>query len=104
MILAFMRFIVDSSYSVMAPFFPIVLLEKGIPPEINGYIFSTFSAALILSAPLVGYYLSRYERMIFLRFGLMALGFSMLGFGLSCLIPKDLKTLFLVIVFICRAI
>lgn len=83
-----MRFIVDSSYSLMAPFLPQILKDKGVDESINGYIFSTFSAALIISAPLVGYYLSRYERMIFLRCGLFALGCSILGFGLSSMIDN----------------
>ena len=100
-ILALMRFVVDSSYSVMAPFFPQILDEKEVSVDINGYIFSTFSFALIVSAPLVGYYLARYQRMIFLRFGLISLGCAMLAFGFSTLIDNN-KTLFLVIVFIAR--
>lgn len=103
LLLAFMRFIVDSSYSVMAPFLPQILAEKGVDPSLNGYIFSTFSIALIFAAPMVGYYLARYERMIFLRCGLFILGLSMLGFGLSVLIEGH-KTTFLVVVFICRAL
>lgn len=102
LILAFMRFIVDSSYSIMAPIFPTVLSDKGIDPNVNGYIFSTFSAALLLSAPFVGYYLSRYERMIFLRIGLMCLGISMIGFGCSTYINDT--TTFLVVVYVCRFI
>lgn len=102
-LLAFMRFIVDSSYSIMAPFFPQILLEKNVPDEYNGYIFSTFSLTLILSSPFVGYYLERYERIIFLRVGMLLLAIAMFGFGASTYI-NDNQTLFLVIVFICRAI
>ena len=101
-LLALMRFVVDSSYSVMAPFFPQILDDKDIDPEYNGYIFSMFSFALIVSSPLVGYYLARYERMNFLRCGLFCLGCSMLTFGLSTLIPKEKSKLFLTIVFIAR--
>lgn len=100
-ILAMMRFVVDSSYSVMAPFFPQILEDKGVDIEFNGYIFSTFSFALILSAPLVGYYLARYDRMKFLRFGLVSLGCSMVAFGLSTLLHGQ-NTTFLIIVFIAR--
>lgn len=102
LILAFMRFIVDSSYSIMGPIFPTVLSDKGLDQSINGYIFSTFSAALLISSPFVGYYLSKYERMGFLRTGLFCLGVSMIGFGCSTYINN--QTGFLVLVFICRAI
>lgn len=60
LLLAFMRFVVDSSYSVMAPFFPQILEEHDIEESFMGYIFATFSFALIVSAPFVGYYLERY--------------------------------------------
>lgn len=99
-----MRFIVDSSYSIMAPIFPTVLKEKRIDPAVNGYIFSTFSAALLLSAPFVGYYLSKYERMNFLRCGLFCLGVSMIGFGCSTYVSADNPTGFLVLIYICRAV
>lgn len=46
----------------MAPFLPQVLNQKGVPEEYNGYIFSTFSAALIVTSPIIGYYLDRLTR------------------------------------------
>lgn len=100
-VLCLLRFIVDSSYSIMAPFFPQILENKGIPQDYNGYIFSTFSAALIVAAPIVGYSLDKFERQKFLQIGLLILGFTMMSFGFSSYINDT--TTYLVIIFISRA-
>lgn len=80
-----MRHIVDSTFSLIAPFLPQLLEQKDIKNSdwYRGIIFSTYSFAMMLSAPLVGYYLARYERTIFLRIGMFFLGCSIIGFGLS---------------------
>lgn len=88
--IAFMRHIVDSSYSLIAPFLPQLLKAKEITNEdfVRGFIFSTYSIAMMLSAPFITYYLARYERIILLRIGIILLGASILGFGLSFYLLK----------------
>lgn len=52
----------NSAYALIAPFFPIELIKVGVPIEMFGYIFSTYSLAVIVCSPLVGYFLTKFKR------------------------------------------
>jgi MFS family permease len=41
-------------YTVVAPYMPVVMLEKGVDGPTIGYIFAIFSFAVIVGSPLMG--------------------------------------------------
>jgi len=47
----------NSAYALIAPFQPLYLAKIGANPALNGYIFSTYSLAVILCSPVIGYFL-----------------------------------------------
>lgn len=73
----------------MAPFFPQILADKGIPADYNGWIFSIFSFTLIVTSPIIGYFLDRMQRARVLQVGLVLLGMSMIAFGYAILITDE---------------
>jgi MFS family permease len=95
-VLSGLRFVIDCSFSIMAPFFPQILADKGIPIAYNGWIFSIFSFTLIVTSPIIGFFLDRMQRTKVLQVGLILLGLSMIGFGFAILI-KDETTYIIVI-------
>lgn len=101
-VLAGLRFVIDCSFSIMAPFFPQILADKGIPVEYNGWIFSIFSFTLIVTSPIIGFFLDRMQRTKVLQVGLILLGLSMIGFGFACVI-KD-ETTYLIVILTMRGI
>ena len=101
-VLAGLRFVIDCSFSIMAPFFPQILADKGIPVAYNGWIFSVFSFTLIVTSPIIGFYLDKMQRAKTLQIGLILLGMSMIGFGFACLI-KD-ETTYLIVILSLRGV
>lgn len=90
----------NCAYALIAPFLPIELVKQGIPTHLFGYIFSTYSLAVILCSPLVGYFLTKFRRRNFVQFGLFMMGIAMLGFALASYIPS--KSGFLAVAFVSR--
>ena len=52
----------NCAYALIAPFLPLELIKAGIPMHLFGYIFSTYSLAVIICSPMVGYFLTKVRR------------------------------------------
>lgn len=64
--LSLIDFLTETSYSLIAPFLPLEVIEKGIPITMIGYIFSMYSVSVILASPVIGRLLHRYKRVEFM--------------------------------------
>jgi len=93
-------FLSNCAYGLMAPFFPKILEEKEIDQSIFGYMFSTYSVAVILCSPVVGHLLLKVKRSTLLISGLSMMSFAIFMFSIANFVES--KTLFLVIVFLAR--
>ena len=56
----------NSAYALIAPFLPIELVRVNVPVYLFGYIFSTYSLAVILCSPMTGYLLTKFRRRNFI--------------------------------------
>ena len=56
----------NSAYALIAPFLPIELLRVDVPIYLFGYIFSTYSFAVIICSPMTGYLLTKFRRRNFI--------------------------------------
>lgn len=52
----------NCAYALIAPFLPLELIKAGIPLHLFGYIFSTYSLAVIICSPMIGYFLTKVRR------------------------------------------
>lgn len=69
-------------YGLIAPFMPLELEKLNIEESITGFIFSFYSLTVILSAPIIGWILSKYQqRRLQYRIGLLLYSTSMFGFA-----------------------
>lgn len=73
----------NSAYALIAPFQPIYMASIGGNKDLNGYIFSTYSLAVILCSPVIGFFLRRFRRRNFVQMGLFCMGLAMLGFAVA---------------------
>ena len=68
-------------YALSAPFLPIMFEEKQIRQEYVGFVFASFSLALIIFSPQVGRMIDHFGQPNLLGFGLLLMGLSVLSFG-----------------------
>lgn len=47
-----------SCVALLAPFFPVICEEKGVPPVVYGIIFATLQAVMLITCPLFGKWVS----------------------------------------------
>lgn len=73
----------NSAYALIAPFLPIELMRINVPIYLFGYIFSTYSLAVILCSPMTGYLLTKFRRRNFIQFGLFSFALAMFGFAFA---------------------
>lgn len=73
----------NSAYALIAPFLPIELVKVNVPIYLFGYIFSTYSLAVILCSPMTGYLLTKFKRRNFVQFGLFVMSVAMYGFAFA---------------------
>jgi MFS family permease len=97
----FVSFLSNSAYALIAPFLPFLFAEKGIELSLMGYIFSTYSVAVIICSPFVGKMLSKLGRRRFIQIGLFTMGLSMLAFAFISYIDSS-RTTFISLAFVIR--
>ena len=90
----------NSAYALIAPFLPIELVKVNVPIYLFGYIFSTYSLAVIICSPMTGYLLTKFRRRNFIQFGLFIMSIAMYGFAFSENI--DSYAGFLIVAFLSR--
>ena len=88
MVICFIALLANSAYSLIAPFLPIELLNYGVPEELNGYVFSAYSVAVILCSSLTVVFLKRITRKTLIQIGVITMGSSMIMFGLISFIEQ----------------
>ena len=70
-------------YGLIAPFLPIELDKEKINTELFGYIFGSYSLAVIIFSPIVGKLLITYQkRKVIFQIGMICMSISMFGFPL----------------------
>ena len=71
----------NSCFSLVAPFLPVELLNRGISEDTIGFIFSIYSLARIVSSPFIGILLGKFDkrRVLSVGMGILALSISALG-------------------------
>eukprot|EP00742_Colponemidia_sp_Colp-10_P002743 GILJ01002933.1.p1 GENE.GILJ01002933.1~~GILJ01002933.1.p1 ORF type:complete len:469 (+),score=58.53 GILJ01002933.1:38-1444(+) len=95
-------FLVNSSYSIIAPFFPQQAEQLGISVTIIGAIFSVFHVVVFTSSLVIGPRIARWGRKKFLVVGILIEGIAMALLGvLYCI--KD-RIAFIVLAFVLRAV
>ena len=81
LILYLVMILSSAFYALSAPFLPVMFEEKDIGAEYVGFVFASFSIALIIFSPLVGGLIDHFGQPNLLGFGLTLMGVSVLGFG-----------------------
>ncbi len=66
-----------SCYSVIAPFMPVVLVEREIDEVVIGIIFAVFSVVVIFGSPCMGYVIKRVGRRKPIIFGCYCVALSL---------------------------
>ena len=99
-ILSIVTFIANSAYSSIAPFYPQEAVNKGIPKSFLGLIFSGFSIAMILFAPLFGTMLTKCGRKNVLMLGTLCVSIPIILFGV--IIDVEDTATFGILGFVCR--
>lgn len=73
--------VVNSTFAIFAPFFPLFAAERNIRPSGVALVFAAFAVAQLLMAPLAGGLASRYGRKKVLKVGVCLVGSSTLCMG-----------------------
>ena len=101
--LMFINLISQSSFSMLAPFYPSVAKnERGMSSSIVGVVMSLFSVSFVLTSFLIGTRLGRIGRRRSMYIGIIIQSASIVGFG--CLIWVKDKTTFMLLSFALRLI
>ena len=77
------------SYSLVAPFVPIEMEEKGVDPQVTGWIFASFSVSMILGAQIIGKVQGKIGRRNILLVGILLQATSNVAYGMSHYISGD---------------
>lgn len=80
---------VNSSFSLLTPFYPNVAKSKGVPSSIIGLIIGSFSIAQIITSYIVGRTLEAVGRRRYLMIGMVGCSFTVTCFGCLDWIPDD---------------
>jgi MFS family permease len=80
-VICLVNLIANSAYSSIAPFFPNEAISKGVPESVLGLIFSSYSIAMFVFAPLFKVMLDKYGSKKTLILGLVSMGIAMIVFG-----------------------
>jgi MFS family permease len=79
----------NSAYAIIAPFLPFKFEEKGIDAGWIGYVFSSYSIAVIVFSPLCGSFIRLTGRINLIIIGINLMGFSFIAFGLISSIKDE---------------
>ena len=91
----------QSSFSLMAPFFPgMAKEEKAVSSTIVGLIMGSFSISFVIVSFIVGMKISKLGRRLVLFSGIILQALTMIGFGLTIWVND--KILFIAISFFLR--
>jgi MFS family permease len=71
----------NSSFSLLAPFYPIEVAEKGIDSMWTGFLMAMQAFAFIISSFVTGKYLNNIGRINGMVVGILLIILSMIGFG-----------------------
>lgn len=93
---------VNSSFSLLTPFYPNVAKAKGVPSSIIGLIIGSFSIAQIITSYIVGRTLEYVGRRRYLMIGIIGCSVTVTCFGCLDWIPEEQTTLFIVASICCR--
>lgn len=80
--ICFVNLFANSAYSSIAPFYPGEAISKGVEPKMLGIVFSCYSVAMLVFAPLFKKMLDKYGSKKVLIAGLLCEGIAMCVFGL----------------------
>jgi len=72
----------NSAYAIIAPFLPFKFEEKHIDAGWIGYVFSSYSIAVIVFSPLCGSFIRLTGRINLIILGINLMGLSFIAFGL----------------------
>jgi MFS family permease len=73
----------NCAYAIVAPFLPFELERQGISQAYMGYVFASYSIAVIFLSPLFGAYIHIIKRTRLILIGILAMGISFFLLGLS---------------------
>jgi MFS family permease len=96
------NFVANSAYSSIAPFFPQAAIDKGLPKDVLGYIFSGYSLSMVIFSPLLSRLLSKYGKKKVLVMGLLCESIAMLAFATFNRIQEPVA--YGILCFVCRVI
>jgi MFS family permease len=80
-ILCAVNLLANSAYSSIAPFYPTEAISKGVPESIFGLVFSSYSIAMVIFAPMYAKLLYNHGCRTVLTMGCISEGIAMLIFG-----------------------
>jgi MFS family permease len=90
----------NSAYAIIAPFLPFKFEEKNIDAGWIGYVFSSYSIAVIVFSPLCGSFISLTGRINLIIMGINLMGLSFIAFGLISNIED--RNLFIILSLLAR--
>ena len=83
LLLTFMQTaVINSTFAIVAPFFPLYAQQVNIPPAGVAAVFGAFAIAQIVMSPVAGGLASRFGRKRVLTVGVLGVGGSTLAMGL----------------------
>ena len=80
-ILCAVNLLANSAYSSIAPFYPTEAISKGVPESIFGLVFSSYSIAMVIFAPMYAKLLYNHGCRTVLTMGCISEGIAMVIFG-----------------------
>ena len=80
-LLCAVNLLANSAYSSIAPFYPSEAISKGVPESIFGLVFSSYSIAMVIFAPMYAKLLFTHGCRAVLTTGCIAEGIAILIFG-----------------------
>ena len=92
----------NSSFSIISPFLPAELTEKGVSSSLNGIIFSSYSISSLLFSPVIGLVIPKVGRRRVLTIGMVCMILANLAFALTSLVDDTVT--YTVLIFVLRAV
>jgi MFS family permease len=85
----FITALANSAYAIIAPFLPLEFERKGIDQSWIGYIFASYSVAVIFASPFVAYIMPTFGRRNLILTGMLTMGISFILFGFTSYIDDN---------------
>lgn len=89
-VLCLINLFANSAYSSIAPFYPHDAVEKGVPKASIGFIFASYSLAMLMFAPLFGALLNKFGGKNVLLLGCLCESIAMFCFGFLIYVDSPL--------------